>query len=34
MNQDSARGKSGGYRVIYLRTSTNIILATIYSKTD
>jgi len=34
-NQDSARGKSGGYRVIYyLRTSTNIILVTIYSKTE
>jgi len=34
-NQDSARGKSGGYRVIYyLRTSTNIIMVTIYSKTE
>ena len=34
-NQDSARGKSGGYRVIYyLRTANNIILVTIYSKTE
>ncbi len=34
-NQDSARGKSGGYRVIYyLRTSNNIIMVTIYSKTE
>ena len=34
-NQDSARGKSGGYRVIYyLKASTNIIMVTIYSKTE
>ncbi len=34
-NQDITRGKSGGYRVIYyLRTSTSIILVTIYSKTE
>lgn len=34
-NQDSARGKSGGYRIIYyLRTSISIILVTIYSKTE
>lgn len=34
-NQDSARGKSGGYRVIYyLRTTTSIIMVTIYSKTE
>jgi mRNA-degrading endonuclease RelE of RelBE toxin-antitoxin system len=34
-NQDSVRGKSGGYRVIYyLRASTTIILVTIYSKTE
>ena len=34
-NQDSASGKSGGYRVIYyLRASTNIIMVTIYSKTE
>lgn len=34
-NQDSARGKSGGYRIIYyLRTSISIILITIYSKAE
>lgn len=34
-NRDRAKGKSGGYRVIYyLRTTTDIILVTIYSKTE
>lgn len=34
-NQDSGRGKSGGYRVIYyLRTATSIIMVTIYSKSE
>lgn len=34
-NRDRARGKSGGYRIIYyLKTTTNIILVTIYSKTE
>jgi mRNA-degrading endonuclease RelE of RelBE toxin-antitoxin system len=34
-NQDRARGKSAGYRVIYyLRTTNNIIMVTIYSKTE
>ena len=34
-NQDRAKGKSGGYRIIYyLKTPTNIILVTIYSKTE
>jgi mRNA-degrading endonuclease RelE of RelBE toxin-antitoxin system len=32
-NSDIQKGKSGGYRVIYyLKTETEIILATIYSK--
>lgn len=34
-NSDSAKGKRGGYRVIYyLRTTVNIVLVTIYSKTE
>jgi mRNA-degrading endonuclease RelE of RelBE toxin-antitoxin system len=34
-NSDIQKGKSGGYRVIYyLKTSTNIILVTIYSKSE
>lgn len=34
-NTDIQKGKSAGYRVIYyLKTSTKIILATIYSKSD
>jgi mRNA-degrading endonuclease RelE of RelBE toxin-antitoxin system len=34
-NSDIQKGKSGGYRVIYyLRTDTEIILITIYSKSD
>lgn len=34
-NRDAKRGKSGGYRVIYyIHTSTQIILLTIYSKSD
>jgi mRNA-degrading endonuclease RelE of RelBE toxin-antitoxin system len=34
-NRDAARGKSGGYRVIYyLKTSSAVILITIYSKTE
>ena len=34
-NSDALRGKSGGYRVIYyLKTSSAIILVTIYSKTE
>ena len=34
-NTDVQRGKSGGYRVIYyVKTRENIILATIYSKSD
>lgn len=34
-NSDAKRGKSGGYRVIYyLRTSADVILVTIYSKTE
>jgi mRNA-degrading endonuclease RelE of RelBE toxin-antitoxin system len=34
-NSDAARGKSGGYRVIYyLKTATAVILITIYSKTE
>jgi mRNA-degrading endonuclease RelE of RelBE toxin-antitoxin system len=34
-NRDSHRGKSGGYRVIYyLRTASQIILLTIYSKSE
>lgn len=34
-NSNIQKGKSGGYRVIYyLKTDTEIILATIYSKSD
>ncbi len=34
-NSDVSRGKSGGYRAIYyLKTSTTVILVTIYSKTE
>lgn len=34
-NSDIQKGKSGGYRFIYyLKTSTQIILVTLYSKSD
>lgn len=34
-NTSAGRGKSGGYRVIYyLRTTTDVLLVTIYSKAD
>jgi len=34
-NSDARRGKSGGYRVIYyIRTPTQIVLLTIYSKSE
>jgi mRNA-degrading endonuclease RelE of RelBE toxin-antitoxin system len=34
-NSDAKRGKSGGYRVIYyLKTAAQILLVTIYSKSD
>lgn len=33
-NTDSAKGKSGGYRVIYQRKNEQIILITIYSKSE
>ena len=34
-NSDAQRGKSGGYRIIYyLKTATQILLVTIYSKSD
>ena len=34
-NSDAQRGKSGGYRMIYyLRTRTQIILVTLYSKSE
>ena len=34
-NSDSGKGKSGGYRVIYQRTSQQtVVLITIYSKTE
>jgi mRNA-degrading endonuclease RelE of RelBE toxin-antitoxin system len=34
-NREVQRGKSGGYRIIYyLQTQTDIILVTIYSKTE
>ncbi|MFY7804853.1 MAG: type II toxin-antitoxin system RelE/ParE family toxin [Limnoraphis robusta] len=34
-NRDNKKGKSGGYRLIYyLKTSTGIILLTIYSKSE
>lgn len=33
-NTDSAKGKSGGYRVIYQYKNEQIILITIYSKSE
>ncbi len=34
-NSDAQRGKSGGYRVIYyLKTAAQILLVTLYSKSD
>ncbi|MFP4221257.1 MAG: type II toxin-antitoxin system RelE/ParE family toxin [Phormidium sp.] len=34
-NSDAQRGKRGGYRIIYyLKTETQILLVTIYSKSD
>jgi mRNA-degrading endonuclease RelE of RelBE toxin-antitoxin system len=34
-NSDVQKGKSGGYRIIYyLKTATQILLVTIYSKSD
>lgn len=34
-NSDTQRGKSGGYRIIYyLKTETQILLVTLYSKSD
>ncbi|MBN1888269.1 MAG: hypothetical protein JW850_09770 [Thermoflexales bacterium] len=34
-NRDRAKGKRGGYRIIYyLKTITDIVLVTIYSKTE
>lgn len=34
-NSDAQRGKSGGYRIIYyLKTETQILLVTLYSKSD
>jgi mRNA-degrading endonuclease RelE of RelBE toxin-antitoxin system len=34
-NSDARRGKSGGYRIIYyLKTDTQILLVTLYSKSD
>jgi len=34
-NSDAQKGKSGGYRVIYhLKTETQILLVTMYSKSD
>jgi mRNA-degrading endonuclease RelE of RelBE toxin-antitoxin system len=34
-NRDAQRGKSGGYRVIYyLQTAEQVILITLYSKTE
>jgi mRNA-degrading endonuclease RelE of RelBE toxin-antitoxin system len=34
-NSDAQRGKSGGYRIIYyLKTADQILLTTIYSKSD
>jgi mRNA-degrading endonuclease RelE of RelBE toxin-antitoxin system len=34
-NRDSQKGKSGGYRFIYyLRTTTKILLVSLYSKSD
>ena len=35
LNRDAQRGKSGGYRVIYyIRTPMQIVLLTIYSKSE
>ena len=34
-NTSAVRGKSGGYRIIYyLQTTTDVLLVTIYSKSD
>nr|VFJ59462.1 MAG: mRNA-degrading endonuclease RelE, toxin component of the RelBE toxin-antitoxin system [Candidatus Kentron sp. FM]VFJ60156.1 MAG: mRNA-degrading endonuclease RelE, toxin component of the RelBE toxin-antitoxin system [Candidatus Kentron sp. FM]VFK12416.1 MAG: mRNA-degrading endonuclease RelE, toxin component of the RelBE toxin-antitoxin system [Candidatus Kentron sp. FM] len=33
-NSDAGRGKTGGYRIIYLHTEENIVLISIYSKTE
>jgi mRNA-degrading endonuclease RelE of RelBE toxin-antitoxin system len=34
-NSDAQRGKSGGYRILYyLKTSTRILLLTLYSKSE
>jgi mRNA-degrading endonuclease RelE of RelBE toxin-antitoxin system len=34
-NRDAQRGKSGGYRVIYyIRTPKQVVLLTVYSKSD
>ena len=34
-NRDRAKGNSGGYRIIYyVKTATEIVLVTIYSKTE
>jgi len=34
-NSDNQKGKSGGYRLIYyVKTSTGIILLTVYSKSE
>jgi mRNA-degrading endonuclease RelE of RelBE toxin-antitoxin system len=34
-NSDARRGKSGGYRIIYyIQTPTNVVLITLYSKSD
>ena len=34
-NSDNRKGKSGGYRLVYyLKTSVNVLLLTIYSKSE
>ena len=34
-NSDNQKGKSGGYRLVYyLKTSANVLLLTIYSKSE
>ena len=34
-NSDKQKGKSGGYRLMYyLKTSANVLLLTIYSKSE
>lgn len=34
-NSDNQKGKSGGYRLVYyLKTSVNVLLLTIYSKSE